>query len=57
MRKPRVSDFENLSQDLLSFRGFFRNRITRILLVFLFSSIGASIGTFIGIPYLSSLLR
>jgi pheromone shutdown-related protein TraB len=57
LRKPRVTDFENLPEDLLSFRGFFRNRITHILLVFLFSSIGSSLGTFIGIPYLTSLLR
>jgi pheromone shutdown-related protein TraB len=57
LRKPRVTDFEDLPEDLLSFRGFFRNRITHILLVFLFSSIGSSLGTFIGIPYLTSLLR
>jgi pheromone shutdown-related protein TraB len=57
LRKPRVTDFENLPEDLLGFRGFFRNRITHILLVFLFSSIGSSLGTFIGIPYLTSLLR
>jgi pheromone shutdown-related protein TraB len=57
LRKPRVTDFENLPQDLLTFKGFFRNRITHILLVFLFSSIGSSLGTFIGIPYLTSLLR
>ena len=57
LRKPRVTDFENLPEDLLSFRGFFRNRITHILLVFLFSSIGSSLGTFIAIPYLTSLLR
>jgi pheromone shutdown-related protein TraB len=57
LRKPRVTDFEELPTDLLSLKGFYRNRITRILIVFLLSSIGASIGTFIGIPYLSSLLR
>lgn len=57
LRKPRVSDFENLPRDLLSIKGFFRNRITHILLVFFFSSLGSSLGTFIGIPYLTSLLR
>ncbi|MBN1835876.1 MAG: TraB/GumN family protein, partial [Spirochaetales bacterium] len=57
LRKPRVTDFERLPEDLLSFRGFFRNRITHVLLVFLFSSLGSVLGTFIGIPYLSSLLR
>jgi pheromone shutdown-related protein TraB len=57
LRKPRVADFENLPQDMLSVRGFFKNRITHILLVFFFSSLGSAIGTFIGIPYLTSLLR
>ncbi|AFG38775.1 TraB/GumN family protein [Spirochaeta africana] len=51
-RKPRVEDFERLTEDALSLRGFYRNRITRVLLVFLFTSIGSSIGTFIAIPLL-----
>jgi pheromone shutdown protein TraB len=37
-------------------KGFFKNRITRTLLVFLFSTIGSAIGTFVGIPFLTSLL-
>ena len=53
-RKPRVQDFENLNTDILSVRGFFRNRLTHILLVFFFSSVGSSIGTFIAIPLLFS---
>jgi pheromone shutdown-related protein TraB len=57
LRKPQVADFENLSNDLLTLRGFFRNRVTHILLVFLFSSLGAMIGNFIGIPWLTTLLR
>lgn len=57
LRKPRVSDFEHLPEDILSIKGFFRNRITHILLVFFFSSIGSMVGTFIGIPYLTSLLK
>jgi pheromone shutdown-related protein TraB len=56
LRKPRVADFENLHDDLSSFRGFYRNRVTHILLVFLLSSLGAMIGNFIGIPWLTSLL-
>ncbi|HUX22889.1 MAG TPA: TraB/GumN family protein [Spirochaetia bacterium] len=55
-RKPRVVDFENLHEDILSLRGFFRNRFTHILIVFFLSSIGSAIGTFIGIPYLTALL-
>jgi pheromone shutdown protein TraB len=56
LRKPRVQDFENLHEDIQNFRGFYRNRLTHVLLVFLFATIGSAIGTFIGIPYLSSLL-
>ncbi len=56
LRKPRVADFERLPADLASLKGFFRNRITHILLVFFFSSLGAMAGTFIGIPFLVRLL-
>jgi len=56
LRKPRVIDFENLHGDIESLPGFYRNRFTHALLVFLLSSIGGSIGTFVGIPYLGALL-
>ena len=45
--KPKVSDMETL-QDDVNFRGFYRNRILRALLVFILSSIGSTLGTFIG---------
>lgn len=46
--KPRVRDMETLSEDVQSVRGFYRNRILRVLLVFILSSVGSSIGTFAG---------
>ncbi len=52
LRKPRVEDFERLQTDIARFRGFFRNRFTRILLVFFFATIGSAVGTFIAIPML-----
>lgn len=52
LRKPRVRDFENLNDDILSIRGVYRNRLTRILLVFLLSTIGSAAGTFIALPLL-----
>jgi pheromone shutdown-related protein TraB len=56
LRKPRVRDFENLHDDIASFKGFFRNRFTHVLIVFMLSNIGSSIGTFIGgIPLFASL--
>ncbi len=54
-RKPRVEDFERLHQDIASLRGFFRNRVTHVLLVFFFSNIGGMIGNFIALPYLTVL--
>lgn len=48
VKKPSVSDMENLSTDASSLKGFYRNRILRILMIFFFSSIGSSIGTFAG---------
>lgn len=52
---PRVSDMENLKSDILGIRGWYRNRVTRILMVFLLSSVGSSVGTFIAIPWLTSI--
>ena len=48
--KPKVKDFENLPQDISSIKGFWRNKITRILLVVVFTNIGSSLGTFVAIP-------
>ena len=57
VNKPKVRDFENLPGDIASVRGFWKNGITRILLVVVLANVGSSIGTFIGIPLMSSLLR
>ena len=52
MNKPKVKDFEALPDDIMSVKGFWRNKITRVLLVVAFTNIGASIGTFLGISML-----
>jgi pheromone shutdown-related protein TraB len=54
--KPQVRDFENLSEDILSVRGFYRNKITRILLVFFFASLGGAVGNFISLPIIGSIV-
>ena len=46
--KPKVSDMETLQDDVSSVKSFYKNRILRILLVFILSSVGSSLGTFIG---------
>ncbi|HHT49968.1 MAG TPA: TraB/GumN family protein [Eubacteriaceae bacterium] len=48
IRKPNVEDFENLSDDIFNLKGFWRNKVTRVLLVVIFANLGSSIGTWIG---------
>lgn len=55
VRKPKVADFEGL-RDITGFRDFYRNQVTRILLVIAFSNIGSTIGTLWALPYLLKIL-
>ncbi|VEF46198.1 TraB family protein [Bacillus freudenreichii] len=48
MRRPNVRDFEKLSEDVFSLKGFWHNKVTRILLVVVLANLGSSIGTFVG---------
>ncbi len=48
--RPKVKDFEKVTEDAASFKGWWKNRLTRVLLVTLFGSIGSAIGTFIAFP-------
>ena len=48
IKRPHVSDFENLSEDVFHLKGFWSNKVTRVLLVIVLANIGSSIGTFIG---------
>jgi len=57
LRKPRVRDVENLSEDLATFKGFYTNRVTHILIVFFLSTLGAAIGNIIAIGWLAALLK
>jgi pheromone shutdown-related protein TraB len=47
LRKPSVGDFGRLRQDTSDIKGWWRNRVSRILLVFLFSTLGSAIGTYV----------
>ncbi|MFZ7120364.1 MAG: TraB/GumN family protein [Eubacteriaceae bacterium] len=46
-RKPKVDDFEKLSKDLYSFKGLWKNKVTRVMLVVIFANIGSVAGTWI----------
>ena len=47
LRKPTVADLERLREDVTSFKGWYRNPATHILLVFFFSNLGSAIGTWV----------
>lgn len=53
---PTVRDMERVGDDLATLGGWWRNRLSRVLLVFLFSSIGSSIGTIVAFHWLKDLL-
>jgi len=44
LRRPRVADFEALRDDVIDWHGWWRNRVSRTLLVFMFSNFGMMIG-------------
>lgn len=48
IRKPNVQDFENISEDVHTLIGFWRNKVTHVLLVVAFANIGSSVGMMVG---------
>lgn len=53
---PTVKDMEHVADDIATTGGWWRNRVTRVLLVFFFSSLGSAIGTFVAFGWLKDLL-
>jgi pheromone shutdown-related protein TraB len=56
MRRPTAADREAIPESITSLRGWYRNPATRVLLVYLLSSMGAFIGMLIGITWVVSLV-
>lgn len=48
VRRPNVGDFETLSQDVFTLKGFWDNKVTRVLLVVVLTNLGTSAGNLIG---------
>lgn len=46
-RRPRVEDFRGLRTAVADWRGWWRNRVARTLLVFLFATLGSAAGTYL----------
>ncbi len=57
LHKPTVADFERLTSDIVTVGGFWRNRITRILLVVALTNLGSAVGTFVALTLMARLLR
>jgi len=55
-RKPKIRDLEAIPQDIVSFKGFWRNNVTRILLVVIFTNLGSTIGTMTALPLMLKLI-
>ena len=48
IRRPNVADFETLAEDVYSVKGFWNNKVTRILLIVVLANLGSTLGTIIG---------
>ncbi|ABW68488.1 TraB/GumN family protein [Desulfosudis oleivorans] len=57
VRRPTVGDLEDLSSDITSFGGFWRNRVTRVLLVVVLVNLGSTLGTFGALPLMARLFH
>lgn len=53
---PTVGDMESVGDDLANMRGWWSNRLTRVMLVFVFSTMGSAMGTLIGFLWLKDLV-
>ncbi|GHE22960.1 TraB/GumN family protein [Halomonas urumqiensis] len=47
LRKPKVRDFSTLRHDVTSLKGWWHNRVSRTLLVFIMATLGSAAGTWI----------
>ena len=48
IRKPVYGDFLDLRDDVQSMRGWYRNRVARVLVNFMLTNLGTAIGVWIG---------
>lgn len=47
LRKPNVGDFSNLRRDTMRLRGWWQNRVSRVFVVFMLTTLGSAIGTYV----------
>lgn len=51
-KPPKVKDFENMSNDALSLKGWYKNRILKCLVALLMSSLGSILGSLVAFPFI-----
>lgn len=56
LRKPTVEDCEGVQKAVTSFGALYKNRVTRVLLVVVFASLGSAMGAWFGLGWVASLL-
>lgn len=56
LRRPTVEDCEHINQDVQTWRGVYRNPVTRVLLVTVALTMGAALGAWIGLSWIVALL-
>src|SRR5690606_18322047 len=56
LRRPTVEDCEGVQDAVRSWRGIYRNRVTRVLLVAAAVTVGSAVGAWVGIPLVMMLL-
>jgi pheromone shutdown-related protein TraB len=54
VKKPTVSDLEDLPTSVMTIKGFWLNPVSRILLVVIFANLGATIGVFVSSSWIAS---
>ena len=47
LRRPQVGDFDALRHDLVEWRGWWRNRVARTLMIFMFTNLGMMLGEYL----------
>lgn len=56
LRKPTVADLESIADDIMSIKGIYRNRVSKVLLVFVLTNLFGSLGAILGIRELLGLI-
>lgn len=54
---PKVKDFETLGDDMADWKGWWKNRLARVLLCFILGNLGSMVGTFAAFPWLKDLIN